>query len=333
MKRQLPKYVYAKLQGRYHYFERGGDRIRMQSKPGTDEFWQEYALLLKGKPAPVKPGKRTFRPLIRSYVASDRYTERAFDTRRNYQPALKLLDEKIGHLPVTAMQRKDVIALRDANAASFGNLCVKVVSVLMEHAIDIGWRADNPAKGVRKRKIPVENQLGRAPWPQHLLDAYREASPIGERARLIMELCLGTGQRIRDVQNMRWSDYDGEVIHVVQSKTKKKLAVPVTARLKEVLDATPKRTLYMLPNHAETGPLDYQGAIRAVSRVRRKIGAYSKGTDIHAWRHNAASELKSVGCTADQIQAVTGMTPAIQAVYTATVTQIDLAKKAQEKRK
>ena len=91
--------------------------------------------------------------------------------------------------------------------------------------------------------------------------------------------------------------------------------------------------MFILTNQAGTGPWSYRGAADAVSKARKAIGAYTAGTDIHAWRHNAASELKSVGCSPEEIEAVTGISKAVQARYTATVTQIDLAKKAQEKRK
>lgn len=333
MKRALPKYVYPKLNGRYYYFERGGQSVRMENTPNSPEFWAEYSRLLRGDMPPPASGKRTIGALVASYKRTEAFASKKPRTKQDYDKVLSFLAEKIGHLPADKMQRKDVIRLRDANSVSFGNYCLKVVRIIMEHAIDIGWRQDNPAKGAKLRKVPKERKLPRQPWPSHMLEAYRAAAPLGTRQRLVMELCLGTGQRIGDVLSMMWSDYDGEAIRVEQNKTDKKLTVPVTPRLREALSAAERRSVFILTNYQGTGQWSYRGASDAVMKVRRKIGADVDGMDIHAWRHNAASELKSVGCDAASIEAVTGMSKAVQARYTATVTQIDLAKKAQERRK
>jgi integrase len=119
------------------------------------------------------------------------------------------------------MQRKDVIRLRDANAdkAYFANYSLCVLRVLMEHCVDLGWIDTNPARGVSELKTEKSE---REPWPQELLDAYRDACLIGTRERLVMELCVGTGQRIGDVLEMRWSDIQDGAVFVRQSKTKER---------------------------------------------------------------------------------------------------------------
>ncbi|MBL3563248.1 tyrosine-type recombinase/integrase, partial [Rhodovulum sulfidophilum] len=61
----------------------------------------------------------------------------------------------------------------------------------------------------------------RLPWPQSLIDAFRAAVPLGARERLLMELCLGTGQRIGDVLEMQWGDIQDGGITVKQNKTGK----------------------------------------------------------------------------------------------------------------
>ncbi|MEQ8365955.1 MAG: tyrosine-type recombinase/integrase, partial [Roseicyclus sp.] len=46
-----------------------------------------------------------------------------------------------------------------------------------------------------------------------------------------MELCVGTGQRIGDVLNMRWSNNENGAVWVRQSKTSKELWVPILPEL------------------------------------------------------------------------------------------------------
>lgn len=73
-------------------------------------------------------------------------------------------------VPVAAMQRKDVIRAPDANADTvrFANYIVQVVRMLFEHAIDLGWRDDNPAKGVSLIKSAA---APREAWPKEMIAA------------------------------------------------------------------------------------------------------------------------------------------------------------------
>lgn len=307
---------------------------RLPGRKGSPEFVaamraHQARIDAGGTPKPVK---RTIGKLIASYRKSE-LPKRAPRTQRDYERVLAYLEAKIHDQPVTAMERRHVIAMRDAQSSvKFGRDCVAVTSILMEHAIDLGWRASgtNPAKGVKKPKTPDADALHREPWPADMLTAYRDAAPLGTRERLVMELCLGTGQRIADVLAMRWGDIDGDGVKVKQAKTKKRLTVPLTRALTAALDATPRRSVFLLTNQRGTGPWSYRGASQAVRNIRERIGA--ERWDIHAWRHNAASELKALGCTPDEIGAVTGMSAAMVRHYTATVTQIDAARKAQERR-
>lgn len=100
----------------------------------------------------------------------------------------------------------------------------RAVLVLMKHCVDLGWRETNPVRGVPELKTVKKE---REPWPRDLLDVYRAACDLGTRERLVMELCVGTGQRIGDVLGMRWSDIQDGGFVVRQSKTGKELWVPI----------------------------------------------------------------------------------------------------------
>lgn len=106
---------------------------------------------------------------------------------------------------------------------------------MMEYAIDIGWRDDNPARGVLLLKSNTEPRVA---WPDDKIDAFREVA--GDRARLVFEFCLQTGQRIGDVLEMRWSDIEDNGINVRQNKTGARLWVPFTTSLQQVLNQTPR---------------------------------------------------------------------------------------------
>lgn len=313
-KRDLPPYVYRKGKAGYLYFTRGGQTQRMHAAPGTPEFHLEYATLLKGRP-PVPTGK-TFADLILSYRLSPRFARLKSRTRADYDKVLTFIADRIGAEDCTRLRRHHVIAYRDQNAHAvrFANYLVQVLRILMEHAIDRGLRAENPAKGVQ---LLPSNRPPRQPWPPALVEAYR-ATATGS-ALLIFEMCLGTGQRIGDVLRMRWNDLQDGGLSVRQGKTGARLWVPLTARLRVVLAETPRQGLTIVAN-PDGRPMAYKTAQAAVMRVRAQIGA--EAFDIHALRHTAASELAALGCTDEQIAALTGhQTARMVARYTATTRQ------------
>lgn len=335
-KRQLPKYVYPNRDALWFRRRIGGvlDNHKMESTdPDSPDFHKEYAKLLEGKPQPSRVTRYTFNALVESYRASQRYTSKKIRTQRDYDKYLDWFLEIMGDKDPRGFLRMHAVAMRDQNADRpyFANYAVKVGRVLFEHAIDIGWKGEgtNPFKGVpliRTKSDPRE------PWPRDMINAYRAAAPLGTRQRLVMELCLGTGQRIGDVREMKWSDIQDGWFRVRQNKTEKRLWVPITKALQEALDAAERRSVYILTNHGATGPWSHRGASDAVMKVRRKIGAGGKRYPIHAWRYNAACELFEAGCEDSLIGAVTGQGPAMVRHYTASIRQVTLALRAHNRR-
>lgn len=327
-KRELPRHVYKQRNGLY-FQRRGWPSLKFQNEFGTPEFWTEYADILAGKEKPVRVISRNFSALIKDYRKSPRYCRLMPRTAMDYDKFLDFFVSIMGESSPINMKRKDVIRLRDANAAKpyFANYSLRVFRVLMEHCVDLGWRETNPAKGVQEMK--TEKRL-RDPWPVELLAAYRAARRLGTRDRLVMELCLGTGQRIGDVLEMRWSDLQDGAIVIKQNKTGKELWVPILPELQAALDAASRHSIFLLTNERGTNHWSYRGASQAVMKVREEIGAL--GFDIHSWRYNAACELLEAGCEDDLIAAVTGQSPAMVLHYTKKVRQKIRAIRAQQKR-
>lgn len=327
-KRELPKHVYRQRNGLY-FQRRGWPSQKFESEFGSPEFWREYAGILSCKDKPRRVVLRNFGALIDDYRRSPRYRNLKPRTGLDYDKHLDFFRKIMGETNPAKMQRKDVIRLRDANAdkAYFANYSLRVLRVLMEHCVDLGWRETNPARGVSELKTIKKD---REPWSRHLLDAYRSACDLGTRERLVMELCVGTGQRIGDVLEMRWSHIQDGGFVVRQSKTGKELWVPILSELQAALDAASRHSVFILTNERGTNRWSYRGASHAVRRVRERIGALSY--DIHSWRYNAACELVEAGCGDDLVAAVTGQSPAMVIHYTKKVRQKVRAMQAQQKR-
>lgn len=327
MKRGLPPYVYPRGRKGYLYFMRKGLLVRMPDDPTSAEFFAEYARLRDTRIiAPVPKGK-TFHALIAHYKRSTRFTKLAPRTKSDYDKILAYIDKAFGALPVAKMRRKDVVRARDANADAqrFANYIVQVLRVIMEHARDIGWREDNPAMGVATLK---SEGIARQPWPADLVESFRKVA--APRARLIFELCLGTGQRIGDVLRMRWDHLEAGGIHVKQGKTGRALWIPLTDDLQLAIAHIQRNGLTIAADD-QGRPLRYHQARHAIAAVRKQIGA--EAYDIHSLRYSTASELASLGCSDDLIMAITGHnTVAMVAKYAGAERQKVRALSAQSRR-
>ncbi len=172
--------------------------------------------------------------------------------------------------------------------------------MLCKAAIDEEWRESNPTIGIKKltggdyEPWPVELQL--------LFIEYCEEHAL-RLERLLFELAVGSGQRLGDLLEMTWKDYDGEFIHVVQEKTKAKLWVACPDFLIEYLDSIPEEGTYIISQTLHKG-YKKRTIQRRIEDIRKEIGAEKYVP--HGWRYTVAIELAEAGCTDSEIQAVTG---------------------------
>lgn len=337
--KSLPAYIHRrKRDGVLLFRKRYGGRIveiRLETQfpegqPVPTALHLERERLLNA-PVPVPPGQ-DIAAVVRAYRASEKYRRLKPRTAKDYDAHLDYIDRKAGKLEPRRIERRHVIAWRNAWAEAEtphrANYRLRVLKIVMEFAIDMGLLpiSGNTAKGVEELRY---DKRERQPWPVDLVKAYR-ATATG-RELLLFELCLGTGQRIGDVLAMKWGDLEGDGINVRQGKTGKRLWLPLTGPLRAALSATQRRSVFILTNHAATGPWSYRGAAHAVRAIREQIGALDY--DIHSLRYSAASELALAGADDETIAAITGQSLAMVAHYTKSVRQKVRALKAKDMRK
>ncbi|GAA6190864.1 tyrosine-type recombinase/integrase [Phaeobacter sp. NW0010-22] len=320
-----PYVVPVKRKGHtYYYFRRGGKYIRLPDDPDSQEFDRAYWEIRSGK---AQASKTNFDALITSYYQTPRFKRLKDSTRAEYRRTLELIRDKNGKRDFTKLRRRDVIAARDAYADTWrkANAMVEQISILATHAIDLEWITSNPASGVEKL-TGGEYQ----PWPENLLKAYERACEPHKEALTAYNLCIGTGQRIGDVVGMKWGNFDGDFMEVVQEKTGSHIWVACPAKLKDYLATLPRSGKHILAKNL-TQPLSKRRVQKLVMDVRKQIGATE--FVIHGWRYNAAVELAEAGCSDTEIQAVTGhKTLAMVQKYRAQANQKRLSKSAQAKR-
>lgn len=326
MKRGLPSYCYRKGRKGLIYFIRPGICARIHSAPGTAEFAAEYARLMKGRlPVPV----RTIGKLVAQYRKSPLWAKLSHNTRRSYERSLNYFVDVAGNIDPATLKRVHINDMRDALAdkPTDANRKIGALSVLFEFGMDIGWLKANPVKGVRR--LEPTGRVRQA-WPVEMIEAFR-ATATG-RTLLLFELLLGTGQRVGDVLALRWSDSDGDGFTVVQGKTKTRLYIPYTDRLRAALATAPRTGLFIVCQ--DNGlRVSYQKAWKDIMEVRTKIGA--EAYDIHGLRYAAASEIAAIpGMSNEHIMAITGhRNHAMVHRYAGAMVQKTRAAEAQKERK
>ncbi|MFH5927219.1 site-specific integrase [Roseomonas xinghualingensis] len=292
----------------FHYYRRGTYRVRLRGEPGSPEFLAAYqeahANCVDSQlgPKPTKPQGKTLAVLIASYRASPEWKELKPATRKDYEKGLVPLETAFGHLPVVGLKRPHVLQIRNrfAEKPRSANRIVTTLSILLTHAVDLGWREDNPAFRPKRLKTTGE---GYRDWTEDEIRQFLAANPDWN-LRLLLALC--TGQRGEDQIAMTWDAYDGTAVEVVQGKTGAKVWVPCHPALRALLDAAKavrgEATHILTRQDGEPYKIDHFRHV--VGAAIRNAGL--KGVVWHGLRTTAATWLAEAGCTDEEIMAITG---------------------------
>ncbi len=326
-----PKRYLWQAAGGQWYVRRKGVYSRIMAAHGSAEFDQEYWGIMAGK---GPSSRRTWRALIESYQASDRWSGLRSRSRADYQAVLSYLIDKNADRNVVTVSRADALAAMQANAhrVRFANYIAQVMSILCEHAVDLGWIKHNPVKGVRRLKTPMERQKAHVPWTDDAVAIFRRyAQPL---PRLIFELGVGSVQRPSDLTRFTWADYDGDSLRIVQGKTGAALHLPCTMALRNALDAArpapcdPRKGI--LRNTFDQ-PMTYHTMSAIMLSERRRLGL--EAYDLHGMRYRGVMELAWAGCNDGEIAAYSGhASVAMVRKYAGIARQVMQARSAREKR-
>jgi integrase len=150
-----------------------------------------------------------------------------------------------GHRSLNGLSRERIVIgilqpYADRPGAALSIL--KMLRVLIRHAINIGWLKNDPSLGIKRPKI----QRIRS-WTDEEIETYRNHWALGTKQRLAFELFLNTGRRRSDVVRMAWSHITAEnKIIVLQQKTGRRLLIPLHRDLLTVIAATKRAHISIL---------------------------------------------------------------------------------------
>lgn len=337
MPRKLPPFVerWRDRHGKVRvYFRRGkGRRIALPAAVGSDEFEAAYQAALAGQFAHSRekhasPAAGSIGALVTSYMRSSAYLGLRDTTRVAYSSPIETLRTKHGHRSVVGLTRQRIasgILQPYADRPGAALAILKILRVLIRHAIDIGWLDHDPSLGIKRPKT----QEIRA-WTESEIAAFEEHWPIGTKQRLAFALMLHTGQRRSDVHRMTWADVSDGTIRVVQQKTGRKLMIPLHRDLLAVVAAA-EHDHVTIVNTEYGKPFTVDGFSQW---MRNAITGAGLPLDCqpHGLRKAAGRRLADAGCTAHEIMAVLGHKTLAEAErYTREADQVWLATEAMTK--
>jgi integrase len=169
----------------------------------------------------------------------------------------------------------------------------------MQHAVEIGMRADDPTRDVRA--VPVKSN-GYHSWTEAEIAQFERHHPVGSRARLAFGLLLYTGQRRSDVVRMGRQHVSDGALFVRQQKTGREVWIPVHAALTAILAEAPSNLTFLVTDQGK--PYSAAGFGNWFRDQCRAAGL--RGCSAHGLRKAAARRLAEAGCTAHEISAITG---------------------------
>jgi integrase len=311
MPRKLPPFVecWRDRHGKRRvYFRKGkGRRVALPVSIGSDEFNSAYQAALSGQLAPARDRHSVLAPgtitaLIASYMRTAAYIGLRATTKAGYASRIEALRTQHGHRTVVGLTRERIVTgilqpYADKPGAALSTL--KMLRVLIRHAIDVGWLKHDPSVGIKRPKTGEIRS-----WTDDEIATFEARWPIGTKQRLASALLLYTGQRRSDVHRMTWADVTGASIRVVQQKTGRKLAIPLHRELVAVLD-TADRNHVTIINTEHGQPFTVDGFSQWMRHAITEAGLPLE-CQPHGLRKAAGRRMAEAGCTAHEIMAVLG---------------------------
>jgi integrase len=223
---------------------------------------------------------------------------------------------ELGKLKVADVRHADIDRLHrkvSQRAPYRANRMAAVVSTMMNLAVKLEWRDDNPVRGIERNHEERRYRYLTGDELRRLTEAL--ATHSSQQAANAVRLLLLTGARRGEVLGASWDQFDLEAgiwtkpsSHV---KQKREHRIPISAPARQLLaeiKADAKRrgeaTPYVFPSRTGDGHLvDIKESWRGLCKA-----AGIDGVRLHDLRHTFASVLASAGLSLPVIGALLGHT-------------------------
>jgi integrase len=308
-------------------FRKGGFSAYLNGTPWSEDFMRRYAVALDGvkEQASNIGAKRTVAGSVGALVAayldplskSSPFKNGAPETQRTRRNILEKLREDYGHLPLfrtDASGRRTMLLTREhmqriVNEKSSTPFAqrnfLNTVHAMFKWAMAEGRIPDDPTLGVTRMKAKT---TGYKTWSEDHIARLEAKHPIGTKERMAFALILYTGQRRSDVVKMGEQHIHDDVLTIDQGKTEggeeAHLEIPVHPKLRKIIDATPTVGVktFLVTHFGK--PYTAPGFGNWFRELCDEAGCFD--ISAHGGRKATARRLAEIGCSANQIAAITG---------------------------
>lgn len=308
-------------------FRKAGFTTYLTGTPWSENFMRQYAAALDGVKAQAsnigenRTVEGTVDALVAAYLncsnaSTSPFRTAAPETQRTRRNILENFRKEHGMLPlyktignerVMLLKREHMQRIVNKKAATpFAQRnFLNTLRAMFQWAAKEGRVPDDPTLGVTREKVKTS---GYPTWSEAHIERFENTHPIGSRARLAFALLLYTGQRRSDVVKLGPHHIHNDVLTIDQGKTEggeeAHLEIPVHPKLRTIIDAMPtvgvKSFLVTHFGKPYTAP-GFGNWFRKVCDV-----AGCPDVSAHGLRKATARRLAEIGCSANQIAAITG---------------------------
>lgn len=301
---------------RYRFRRKGWNSAYLPGEPGSAEFHRAYAQIMEGGAAetaaiqsPAKINPRTFDDLVVRYKKTIRWQKKKARTQlvqgrilerfcdRKDKSGRRYGEKPIASVTVTWLENVFGTMWETPAAA---NVLRKTLAGLMDQAIRMDWRPDNPVRLTDS----FEEGEGIHDWTDAEIEQYRAHHALGTMARLTLELALNTAARRCNVNKIERDHIkDGRII-VAHVKGNNEAAVRMLSTTKAALDALPAAPIKFLVITQFGKPFTDAGLGNRMRKWCDDAGL--PHCSIHGLRKSMSRQLAESGATDAEGQAVTG---------------------------
>lgn len=307
---------------RVYYRRKGARKVRLRGPFGSPEFWEDYQRAHHNhsngsaveafrqnasRPTTVVIG--SLRALCVEYFQSAMFRELDPRTQKVRRRILERAcqNNNDGDKPYASLQPRHIRLRRDQmmDRPEAANGTIKSLRQLFKFAMRYDRHDRNPAAQVEY--LRPKNPDGIHSWTVEEIEQYERTHAVGTKARLALELALGTGQRLSDLvqfgrQHLR-SDWLCFTQHKGRNRSPVYLEIPIGEKLKDVIEASPTGELTFLVTEFDR-PFTAKGFGNRFRKWCDEAGL--RHCSIHGLRKAAAARLAELGCTEQEIMAITG---------------------------
>jgi integrase len=283
--------------------------VLVYDQPKQAAWLARYAELLAAveRRQNVKPvSTKSFAWLIEQYRGSAEFAALADETQRSYNTTLNHLKVELGEVQFALATKAMLKAVRDDHQATArkAHKIKQMLSRLYSWAEEEGHVGEgfNPASSIKRlkrkggdREIVV--------WSDEEIELFLKTCPAHVLTPVL--IALYTGQRREDVAKMEWTQFQGNIVRVRQSKTTALLDIACHSLLRKHLDALP-RTGAVICTTAAATPFSVHGLSQALRRAVTSTPAMPQNRSMHGLRYAAGSRMEEAGCSVAEIESVLG---------------------------